>query len=100
MIDAIASTRALPWPTRLPRRQARILAPGTRARAAARHGVRGALQTLCLSAALMAGAGLVGASHGPVELNEPAHAQGPATVPMQLAAAAPSAGLATNGTSR
>jgi hypothetical protein len=77
MIDAIATTRSLPWPARLPRqRTRRLLAPGTRARAAARHGLRGALQTMCLSAAVMAATGAVGASHGPVELNQPAHAGG------------------------
>jgi hypothetical protein len=73
MIDAIATARTLPWPTALPRRRPRILARGTVARQAVRHGVRGAIQGLCLSAAVMAAAGAVGASRGPVVLTEPAH---------------------------
>ena len=100
MIDAIATTRSLPWPARLPRQRTRLLAPGTRARAAARYGMRGALQAMCLSAALMASAGAVGASRGPVELNEPAQAQGGAAM---LAPAPPpvlSAGLAEKVTTR
>ncbi|HZS13470.1 MAG TPA: hypothetical protein VFC09_02620 [Candidatus Dormibacteraeota bacterium] len=100
MIDAIASTRALPWPGSVPRRRTRLLAPGTPARAAARHGLRGALQTLVLSAALMAAAGTVGASRGPVELNEPAHAAS-GTAAVLLAPSAPTgAGVAGKVTSR
>jgi hypothetical protein len=77
MIDAISTTRALPWPTSVPRRHARraLLAPGTQARAAVRHGLRGAVQTMCLSAAMMAAMGALGASRGPVELQQPAPAQ-------------------------
>jgi len=73
MIDAIATTRSLPWPARQPRRRSRLLAPGTRSRAAARHGLRGGLQAMCLSAALLAATGALGSSRGPVELNQPAH---------------------------
>jgi hypothetical protein len=96
MIDAIATTRALPWPTRpaaLPRRRTRVLAPGTRARAAARHGLRGALQTLVLAASLMAAVGAVGSSRAPVELNQPPAHTGAVVV-------LDSAGLAARGTSR
>jgi hypothetical protein len=75
MIDAIASTRTLPWPTALPRRRARVLAPGTTARRAVRHGIRGAVQGMCMAAAVMAAAGAVGASRGPVVLTEPGHEQ-------------------------
>ena len=75
MIDAISTTRALPWPHHLPRQRTRRLAPGTRGRAAARHGLRAALQSLCLSAAVMAAAGALGASRGPVELQAPVPAQ-------------------------
>jgi transposase InsO family protein len=73
MIDAIAATRSLPWPTAPPRRRPRVVARGTIARQAVRHGVRGAIQGLCLSAAVMAAAGAVGASRGPVVLTEPGH---------------------------
>ena len=100
MIDAIAASRSLSWPARLPRRRSRLLAPGTRARAAARHGLRGALQAMCLSAAVMAAAGAVGSSRGPVELNEPAHALGSAPVLVQAIAWRASSGLAERGTSR
>jgi hypothetical protein len=71
MIDAIATTRSLPWPTALPRRRARRLASNTRARQAARHGLRGALQGLFMTAAVMAAAGAVGGSRGPVVLTDP-----------------------------
>jgi hypothetical protein len=100
MIDAIATTRALPWSAPRPSRRARLLAPGTPARAAARHGLRGALQAMCLSAAVMAAAGAVGSSRGPVELNEPAHAQGAAPAPVQGIAWQASTGLAGKGTWR
>jgi hypothetical protein len=100
MIDAIAASRSVPWPARLPRRRSRLLAPGTRARAAARHGLRGALQAMCLSAAVMAAAGAVGSSRGPVELNDPARAQGSALVLVPGIAWQPSKGLAERGTSR
>ncbi len=89
MIDAIATTRALPWSARQPRRRSRLLAPGTAARTAARHGLRGALQAMCLSAA-----------GGPVELNEPAHVQGSAPVPVQGGAWQVSTGVAPRGTWR
>jgi hypothetical protein len=71
MIDAIATTRALPWPTAFPRRRARRLAPGTTARQALRHGLRGAVQGSCIAAAVLAAAGAVGASHGPMVLTAP-----------------------------
>ena len=100
MIDAIATTRALPWSARQPRRRSRLLAPGTPARAAARHGLRGALQAMCLSAAVMAAAGAVGSSRGPVELNEPAHVQGSAPVLVQGGAWQVSTGVAPRGTWR
>ena len=100
MIDAIATTRTLPWQTSLPRRRTRVLAPGTRARAAARHGIRSAIQAMCLSAALMAAAGAVGGSHGPVELSEPAPAQHHTAAPVQAASPNTGAGLAQKVTSR
>jgi len=100
MIDAIATTRALPWPGALPRRRSRLLAPGTPARAAARHGLRSAIQAMCLSAALMAGAGAVGASRGPVELSEPAPAHHTAAQVQVVANATIGARLAPTGTSR
>jgi hypothetical protein len=99
MIDAISTTRALPWPHRLPRRQTRLLAPGTRSRAAARHGLRGALQTMCLSAAVMAAAGALGASRGPVELQEPAPSQHHTAVQSQVVDV-PNLGLAPTVPSR
>jgi hypothetical protein len=80
-----------------------VLAPGTRARAAARHGIRSALQAMCLSAALMAAAGAVGASRGPVELSEPApahHTAAQVQVQSLAAAASTGAGLARTVTSR
>ena len=99
MIDAISTTRSLPWPRTFPepRRRSRLLAPGTRGRAAARHGLRGALQAICLCAVLMAGAGVVGASRGPVELNEPAPAQAGSTWAMQVVPAAPASGNVSVG---
>jgi hypothetical protein len=100
MIDAIATTRTLPWPVSFPRRRSRLLAPGTRARAAARHGLRSAIQAMCLSAALMAAAGAVGASRGPVELSEPAPAQHHAAVQVMPGGALPSAEVARTVTSR
>ena len=100
MIDAIATTRALPWPASLPRHRRRVLAPGTRARAAARHGLRSAIQALALTAALMAGAGAVGASRGPVELSEPAPAHHTAAQVQVVANAPIGARLAAKGTSR
>lgn len=103
MIDAFATSRSLPWPGTLPRRRARVLAPGTRARAAARHGVRAALQALCLTAALMAAAGAVGSSRGPVELSEPApahHTAAQVQVHPAMPGAASGAGLAARVTSR
>ncbi len=101
MIDAITTTRALPWPSALPRQRRRaLLAPGTRARAAARHGVRAALQAMCLSAALMAAAGAVGASRGPVELSEPAPTNQHAAALVQPASPMAGAGLAEKVISR
>lgn len=100
MIDAIATTRSLPWPAALPRRRSRrLLAPGTQARAAARHGIRSALQALCLSAALMAAAGAVGGSRGPVELSEPAPAHQHTAAQMVVSTPA-GVGLAQTVTSR
>jgi len=72
MLGTYDDTRALPWPTALPRRRTRgtpALSPT--ARQAVRHGLRGAIQAACLSAALMAGAGAVGAAHGPAVLSSP-----------------------------
>jgi hypothetical protein len=100
MIDAISTTRALPWPTRVARERPRLLAPGSRARAAARHGVRGAIQTMCLSAAMMAATGALGASRGPVELQEPAQTQQHTAALVQVVSASPGARLAHTGTSR
>ena len=100
MIDAIATTRALPWTTALPRRRSRLLAPGTPARAAARHGLRSAIQAMCLTAALMAGAGAVGASRGPVELSEPAPVHHTGAQVQAMANASTTARLAWTGTSR
>ncbi len=101
MIDAIATTRALPWPTALPRQRRRaLLAPGTQARTAARHGVRAALQAMCLSAALMAAAGAVGSSRGPVELSEPAPAHQHTAAQVQPASASIGVGLAEKVISR
>lgn len=100
MIDAIATTRTLPWHTSLPRRRTRVLAPGTQARAAARHGIRSAIQAMCLSAALMAAAGAVGGSHGPVELSEPAPAQHHTGALVQVVGTQTGARLAEKVTSR
>jgi hypothetical protein len=80
MIDAIATPHALPWSTALPRRRPRVLLRGTVARQAVRHGIRGAIQGMCMAAAVMAAAGAVGASHGPVMLTEPAHQQSAQTL--------------------
>lgn len=102
MIDAIASTRSLNWSIAQPRRRTRrqLLASGTRARAAARHGLRAAIQTMCLSAALMAGMGAVGASRGPVELSEPAPAHQHTAAQVQVVAPPAHVGLARTVTSR
>ncbi|HXA29602.1 MAG TPA: hypothetical protein VN193_12755 [Candidatus Angelobacter sp.] len=96
MIDAIATTRTLPWPAALPRRCPRVLARGTVARQAVRHGIRGAVQGMCVSAAVMAAAGAVGASRGPVVLTEPAHQQ---TGQLHVLSAI-TTGVARAGTSR
>jgi uncharacterized protein YpuA (DUF1002 family) len=45
-----------------------------------RHGVRSAVQAICLAAATMAAAGAVGASRAPVELTAPVPASGAAVV--------------------
>lgn len=72
MLGTYHDTRALPWPATLPRRRVRTRpALSPTGRQAVRHGVRGAVQAVCLSAALMAAAGAVGAAHGPAVLSSP-----------------------------
>ena len=71
MLGTYSATTALPWPAALPRRRTRQPArPSTLCRAA-HHGIRAAIQSICLSAAVMAAAGVVGAAHGPVVLSGP-----------------------------
>lgn len=70
MLGTYADTRALPWPVSVPRRRHRV-AVGPTGRQVLRQGLRGAVQATCLSAAMLIAAGVVGASRGPVVLNEP-----------------------------
>ena len=62
--------RALPWPGALSRREPRRVVLGATGKQAVRHGIRGAIQASCLSAAVLAAAGVLGA-RGPVVLSEP-----------------------------
>ena len=82
MLGTYTDTRSLPWPVALPRRRA-VPKPrlGQAGRGAVRHGIRGAIQTTCLAAALMAAAGVVGASRGPVVLSEPSQSAIQLTTP-------------------
>lgn len=54
------------------RQRERTLSPTTHQ--AVRHGIHGAVKAACLSAALMASAGVAAGSHGPVVLSVPAAA--------------------------
>jgi hypothetical protein len=72
MLGTYTDTRSLPWPVALPRRRTLPrVSLGPAGRGALRQGLRGAIQTTCLSAAVLAAAGAVGASRGPVVLSEP-----------------------------
>ncbi|HEV7679667.1 MAG TPA: hypothetical protein VGQ42_13965 [Candidatus Dormibacteraeota bacterium] len=57
-------------------------------RQAARHGMRSAVQAICLVAGTMAAAGAVGASRAPVELTAPAQSSG-ASVVVQVTSGLP-----------
>lgn len=52
------------------------------------------MQTMCLSAAVMAAAGALGASRGPVELQEPAPSQHHVAAQVQAPAVVVNVGLA------
>jgi hypothetical protein len=85
-----ATPRPLPWARALPQRRARRTTPQASAAQAVRHGLRGAIQATCLSAAVLAAAGAVGASRGPVVLSDPSQATAQHSVVMAM----PSSGLA------
>lgn len=71
MLGTYADAHVLSWPGVVPRRRRREIALSATGRQAVRHGIRGAIQASCLSAAVLAASGLLGASHGPVVLSEP-----------------------------
>jgi hypothetical protein len=71
MLGTYSATPALPWPAALPRRHTRQPARPSTGRQAALHGVRAAIRSICLAAAVLAASGTVGAARGPVVLSEP-----------------------------
>jgi len=81
MLGTYSATPALPWPAALPHRRARPVARASVAGQALRHGMRSAIQATCLSAAVMAATGVLGAARGPVVLSQPQ----PATVHVVVA---------------
>jgi hypothetical protein len=97
MIQAAATPRALFWPIALPRRRVRRAVQRSTARQAVRQGLRASLQTTCLAAAVLAAAGAVGASRGPVVLTDPAQVGSLGTVTWSVPAGA---GLPHKVTSR
>jgi hypothetical protein len=97
MLGTYSTTRPLPWASPLPRRRPLVDAGlSATGRKALRHGVRSALQTTCLAAAVMAAAGAVGASRGPIELSDPSQPSAQHLV----VPAPPSAGLAGSAVTR
>jgi hypothetical protein len=97
MLGTYGDAHALSWPGVLPRRRRRQVALSPTGRQAVRHGIRGAIQATCLSAAVLAASGLLGASHGPVVLSEPSQQ------PLSVHVAAPAqhaVDMASNVTTR
>ena len=104
MLSTYPDARALPWRVAAPRRHTRhatATATRTTGRQALMHGVRGAVKTACLSAALLATSGMVGASRVPIVLSDPSQPSAAhASVASAPGAAALSVGLAAKVTTR
>ena len=72
MLGAYSAAVLRPMPGLVVRRQQRQRALSPTAHQAVRHGITGAVKAACLSAALMASAGVAAGSRGPVVLSVPA----------------------------